>query len=272
MSHRLVSFAGPTRSLVVATTVVGIVAFTWPFLVERHAALTAGHGQAATWVFAALVPLLVLLAVAELRAGTMDVKTVALLAILAAGGAALRVVGAGIPGGEPLFALVVVAGRSLGRGFGYLYGATVLVTSALVTGFIGPWLPFQMIAFAWIGYLAGCLPRCTGTVEVAVLTAFGAAVGFAYGALLDLWFWPFQAGAASRLSFVPGGGLHVNLSHFATFYATTSLGFDTAQAVTNAVLLALAGPTLLAVLARATRRGAFGATAAFAPPVPGGAA
>ena len=114
--HRLVRLSPMSSVLLWCTTAVGIVAFTWPFFIQPHSGLSFAHGQGATWVFAALLPLLLLLGVAELRDGTLDVKTVALLAILAAVGAVLRIVGSGSPGGEPLFALIIISGRSMGRG------------------------------------------------------------------------------------------------------------------------------------------------------------
>ena len=261
--HRLVQLSPMSSVLLWCTTAVGIVAFTWPFFIDPHAGLSFAHGQGATWVFAALLPLLLLLGIAELRDGTLDVKTVALLAILAAVGTVLRIVGSGIPGGEPLFALIIISGRSLGRGFGYLYGATVLVASALATGFVGPWLPFQMVACAWVGAGAGCLPALAGRSERFVLAAYGAISALAYGAVMDLWFWPYQAGTASSVSFVAGAGLSANLHRFATFYLTTSLGFDLLQAVTNVVLLLVFGSALLTALDRAGRRAAFGATPTF---------
>ena len=96
-----------------------------------------------------------------------------------------------------------------------------------------------------------------------MLAAYGAVSALAYGAVMDLWFWPYQAGTGSSVSFVAGAGLSVNLHRFATFYLTTSLGFDLLQAVTNVVLLLVFGSALLTALDRAGRRAAFGATPTF---------
>ena len=49
------------------------------------------------------------------------------------------------------------------------------------------------------------------------------------------------------------------------FDATTSLGWDTGRAITNAVLLLLAGAPVLAALRRAARRASFGAPVIFLP-------
>jgi energy-coupling factor transport system substrate-specific component len=82
---------------------------------------------------------------AELAEGGLDAKAVAMLGVLTAVGAALRPLGTGIAGFEPVFFLLVLAGRVHGPGFGFVLGSTTLFASALVTGGVGPWLPFQML-------------------------------------------------------------------------------------------------------------------------------
>ena len=56
--------------------------------------------------------------------------------------------------------MLVLGGRVFGRGFGFVLGAVTLFVGALLTGGVGPWLPFQMLGAAWVGFFAGCLPRC----------------------------------------------------------------------------------------------------------------
>ena len=82
-----------------------------------------------------------------------------MLGVLSAIGAALRPLGAGMAGIETVFFLLVLAGRVYGPGFGFVLGTTTLFASALLTGGVGPWLPFQMLAAAWVGLGAGLLPR-----------------------------------------------------------------------------------------------------------------
>jgi energy-coupling factor transport system substrate-specific component len=266
MRRSIVALSGRTVLLLVLTSVIGAAAFLWPLFVSYNSPLLAAHGHVATWAFTVLIPLLLAVAVAEVRDGILDVKTVALLAILVAIGTVLRVVGSGIIGGEPLFALLILAGRGLGRGFGFLYGATVLLCSALATGFIGPWLPFQMIACAWLGFACGCLPTVSERAEKFLLAGVGAVAALCYGSLLDLWFWPFQTGLSSGISFLPGGSVALNLSHFFVFDLTTSLGFDLLQAGTNVALLLVFATPVLRALDRMARRAAFGVSATFLPP------
>ena len=100
----------------------------------------------------------------------------------------------------------MLAGAAFGPRFGLLLGLCAMAVSAVVTGGIGPWLPFQMLALAWMGAGAGLLGRVTtppaAVVEVVVLAAYGWVWGFLYGAIMNLWFWPFARGGA--LDWHPG--------------------------------------------------------------------
>jgi len=173
--------------------------------------------------------------------------------------------GAGSAGVELVFFLLVLAGRVFGPGFGFVLGATTLFASALITGGVGPWLPYQMLGAAWVGLGAGLLPRARGRVEIALLAAYGAVAGLAYGWLLNFSFWPFAIGSGTGLSFVPGAPALENLHRFALFSLATSLGWDLGRALTNAVLIAVTGTAVLGALRRVARRAAFDATAQFTP-------
>lgn len=100
-----------------------------------------------------------------------------------------------------------------------------------------------------------------------MLSAYGALAGLVYGAVMDLWFWPFQTtGLAPGIAYDPAADAATNLSHFAAFYLATSLGFDVPRAVANAVLVAVAGGPVLAAIRRAARRAAFGSRPARGAP------
>ena len=263
----------PRSSLLVAvTSAVGAAAFLWPFLLHGTSAAAQAHAADAPWIFMAVLPLLLAVVLAELSEGALDAKAVAVLGILAACGAALRIPSPGVAGFEPVFFLHIPAGRVLGRGFGFVLGALTIVASALVTGGVGPWLPFQMFGAAWIGFGAGCLPPARGRREIVLLAAYAAGAGLAYGALLNLWFWPFGAGTSSPFAYVAGAGVLANLHRFALFDLTTSLGFDIPRAATTAVLVLVLGAPVLAALRRVCRRAAFDALVEFDPLAPAAAA
>ena len=249
-----------TRPAVVLTiaSMAGLATFFWPLVI---AAPTSGN-TGAPFVFLAILPVLVVVGVAELSSGGLDSKAVAVLGVLAAVGAALRPLGAGTAGLETVFFLLVLAGRVFGPGFGFLLGATTLFASALLTAGVGPWLPFQMIAAAWVGLGAGLLPgrgRLRGRAEIVVLCVYGAVSAQVYGLLMNLSGWPYGlAGTGTELSYVPGSGPVENLHRFLIYSVTTSsLGWDLGRAITNVVLIALVGPAVLAALRRAARRARF---------------
>ncbi len=238
-------------------SLVGIVGFCWPLLIHGQAGTNLAHSADAPWIFIAVLPLLLAVVLSELAEGSLDAKAIALLGILAACGAALRVPSPGVAGFEPVFFLLIPAGRVLGRGFGFVLGAITIAASALITGGVGPWLPFQMFGAAWMGFGAGCLPPARGRFEILMLAGYAAVAGLAYGTLINLWFWPFGAGTTTSFSFVPGSGFAHNLHSFVFFDLTTSLGFDIPRALTNGVLVLVLGRPVLAALRRASRRAAF---------------
>ncbi len=240
----------------------GLAAFLWPLLAERGAAL---QSTSAPLVFALLLPVLLAVVLAELSDGGMDTKALAMLGVLSAIGAALRPLGAGTAGVETVFFLIVLAGRVFGPGFGFVLGATTLFSSALLTGGVGPWLPFQMLGAAWVGLGAGLLPRVRGRAELLLLAVYAAVSSLLFGALLNLSFWPFMLGSSNQLSFDPAAGPLENLHTFALFTMATSLGWDLGRGLTTIVLVLLAGPAVLAALRRASRRAAFTAPVTFTP-------
>jgi energy-coupling factor transport system substrate-specific component len=255
--HRPAIRLGRRSSVLLAvTSAFGVVAFGWPLLIHRAAGPDAAHSGDAPWIFVALVPLLLAIVVAELSEGGIDAKAIALLGILAACFSALRIASPGIDGFEPEWFLLILAARVFGRGFGFVFGAVALFSSALITGGIGPWLPFQMIAAAWIGFGAGCLPPARGRAERTELALYGVVAALVYGALVNFWFWPF-VGGSTTYAFVPGAGVLTNLHRFFFFDLTTSMGFDLTRAVTCAVLILVLGRPVLAALRRASRRAVF---------------
>jgi len=255
---------GPRAALVLAiASAVSLALFCWPLVLRPPDGFA--HSQDAPFVFVGVLPALIAVVLAELGERGIDGKTMAMLGVCSAVGAALRPLGAGTAGVETVFFLLVLAGRVYGPGFGYVLGATTLFGSALLTGGVGPWLPFQMMAASWVGLGAGFLPRARGRSEIVMLAAYGAVSAYAYGFLMNLWSWPFTLGADTQLSYVPGGAVLENLHRFFLYTVTTSsFGWDTGRAVTNCIAILVLGPAVLAVLRRAAHRAAFDASVTFA--------
>lgn len=236
-------------------SIIGIGAFCWPLIIPADNAL--GHSREAPWLFCLLLVLVLAIVFVELGEDGLDSKAVAMLGVLAAVGAAVRAMGAGTAGIETVFFLIILSGRVFGPGFGFCVGATTLFSSALLTGGVGPWLPYQMLGSAWVGMGAGLLPRVRGRAELVLVALYGAIAGLAYGLILNLSFWPFSLGSDTELSFQPGDAVLSNLRRVVAYSLATSLGWDIGRAITTALLILLTGPVLLATLRRAARRARF---------------
>lgn len=248
--------------VLVLVSIAGLAMFCWPLL-TRHAATDTAHVTDAPIIFAVTLPLLVVVVLAEFADGGMDSKALAMLGVLSAVDAALRPTGGGTGGIETVFFLLILAGRVFGPGFGFVLGCTSLFASALLTAGVGPWLPFQMLCSAWIGMGAGLLPRrVRGRREIVMLVGYGVLVAYLFGALMNLYGWPFLAGTDisghANLAYVPGDSLWSNLHRFLVYTLVTSTGgWDTGRAITNAIAIALLGRPVLTLLRRAARRASY---------------
>ncbi|KXZ60795.1 putative HMP/thiamine import ATP-binding protein YkoD [Microbacterium laevaniformans] len=234
----------------VAANVVAAAAFLWPLAAT---ALPAQAQAAVGPIALALAPLAMLTVLAALDTTVRSAQTLALLAVLAAIGAAVRIASTGVGGVEALFVLLILAGRAYGARFGLLLGAASVGLSALLWGGVGPWLPFQMFACAWVAAGAGLLPRrVRGGAEIAMLVGYGAAAAYAFGLIMNMWFWPFAVGAGTSISYVPGAPLPQNLGAFLVYSLVTStLSWDTVRALTTIIGICLVGRAVLRSLRRA---------------------
>ena len=247
---------------------IGVLAFIYPFLVEiPRQPYGQAHSQDAPLVTIALVGLAVVALLVELQGREISARTVALLGVLVAIASVLRFIENAVPGPggfSPIFAPIILAGYVFGSRFGFLMGAFTLLTSALITGGVGPWLPYQMFTAGWTGMTAGWLshmvhrvlhpaPRVKEKLEFVILCVFGFVWGLLYGAIVNLWFWPWAVGAPEQ-TWTPGTGLWETLRRYGAFYLVTSLVWDMARAVGNVALLLLLGPATLRALSRFRQR------------------
>jgi energy-coupling factor transport system substrate-specific component len=280
---------------------VGVLAFIYPFFMTTAAAAPDGvaHSQDAPLVTAALVGLSVIALLVELQGRSLSAKTVAMLGVLVAVTSVLRFleVAFPMPGGfSPIFAPIIIAGYVFGGRFGFLMGTFTLLASALITGGVGPWLPYQMFTAGWAGLTAGWLRQIehastrfwstpttglsvdagTGAgssrrqgpgsalsatrdtqqvspARILILCIFGFVWGLLYGAIVNVYFWPFAVGPVEQ-AWAPGIGLGETLARYGTFYAVTSLAWDLARAVGNVALILVLGAPMIKTLERFRRR------------------
>lgn len=243
-----------TRSAIAlgVAALMGVIAFAWPLVVHPTSAVSGS--PLTPLIFALTIPVIVAVVLVQLSESELDAKALAMLGVMTAVVAAVRPLGAGTAGVETVFVPIVLAARVFGPGFGFVLGNTGLFVSALLTAGVGPWLPFQMLAAAFIGLFAGILPPAKGWREVALLIGYALPMGFAFGWLTDFAYWPFALGNDSQLGYDPSASALTNLHHFVLFNLATSMGWNLMRSLTTAVLLAILGPALLRVLRRAARR------------------
>ena len=243
----------------VLVNLCGVVAFVWPFLAAQISPTHQRTTVAETpWLMAAIVPLLIAVAISEARQGGLDSKSIALLGMLAAITAVMRLP-ISFAGANLIFFLPMVAGVVFGSSFGFMLGAIGMGASALITGGIGPWLPFQMFAVGWVGMGAGCLDSLIQRVERpwmkrGILAIYGAIAAIGFGFIINLYFWPVVTSGSAPMSWTPGLGVAQTFQHYMAFYLFTSFGWDFIGAIANVTVMATLGLPAMTLLARSKMR------------------
>ena len=264
---------------------IGVLAFIYPFLAPS----LETRANDAPLALTALVALCFVVLLLEAQGQSVNAKFVALLGILVSMNAVLRFLEVAIPGPggfSPTFFLIVLTGYVYGGRFGFLMGALTLLVSALVTGAVGPWLPYQMFTASWVGMSAPlCRPlvrlgkfalsSCSSDFsrwkrlksllptgfsrlqfEIIVLACFAGLWGLLYGGITNVSFWPYASGPTDQY-WQAGISLSDTLRRYAAFYVTTSLAWDAMRALGNVLLILAFGAPTLRVLRRFQRRFAF---------------
>lgn len=228
-------------------SITSLLAFLWPFL--------SSSSKSGIFFFLSSLLSLVLLFIIIGRA-KIDPKSIALLAVLSSIIAALRPLGAGAAGIEPMWFLLILSSYVFGSSFGFLLGAISMLLSAFLTGGFGPWLPYQIFAAAWIGTIAGAMPKLK-RLEIPVLVICSLVTAELFGLLMDLQFWPYAIGPKTQLSYLPDAALKENLHRFLTYHFTTSMAWNFPRAIFTALLIIIAGPGVLLTLKRSARKASF---------------
>ena len=239
--------------MIAVVSVAGLLLFLWPFL---GLGLTP-EAPALSLTLASVAGL----ALMEVGARRLDSGRLALLAALAAIDAALRLAMVnGVAGFSPIFFLVLAAGYEFGPSYGFLVGSFSLLVSAVVTGGVGPWLPYETFAVGWVGLSAGVAGSIVRGVrparrswlpsrlDIGVLVGVAFVSGFAYGALTDVYGWVAFYRGVENVGWIPGLSPAQTLAQFGRYYVLTSVAWDSFRAVGNGVaVLALGAPVLMAL-------------------------
>ncbi len=254
-------------AIYLAASISGVLVLLYPLLLPGKV-VQSGFGAVGTGqvpiMLTFLLGLCLLVLLFEAQGPMVNTKLIALLGILVAINSALRFIETAIPGPggfTPIFFLIILVGYVFGGRVGFLMGALTLLVSALITGGVGPWLPAQMFTAGWVGLstpllrplvkaVSGRISHAGGsnpTYELLLLAGFGLVWGFSYGAIMNLWQWPYIAGPQSQ-SYAAGMAIGTTLQHYLAFYMVTSLVWDAVAALGNmALILAFGAPTLRAL-------------------------
>jgi len=245
--------------MIALASVVGLAVYLYPFALPTIHQTASGSTRAgeAPIVLCGLILLClaaILREIDPMRHGEGAARIVALLASMVAIGAIARLIPSFL-GASPIFLLVILGGYVFGPAFGFQLGALTLAVSAFLTGGIGPWVPYQMLGVGWVGMFAGLLPKpARQERQLAILAGYGVVSGLIFGALLNLWFWPFAApgggDVSPGLSWSPDLSLAEALGRYLRFYVVTSLWFDIFRSIGNMVLILALGRPILGTLER----------------------
>jgi energy-coupling factor transport system substrate-specific component len=242
---------------------LGVVSFAYPFWLPAAQLAQSDSfvaGTAAPFLTLILLTLCLLALLVEAQGEATSAKFVATLGILVAVTSVLRFIEVAIPGPggfSPIFVPIILAGYVFGARFGFLMGSLTLLASALITGGVGPWLPFQMFTAGWVGLTAGWLPHLKRPyLELALLSFFSLLWGIAYGAVMNVYFWPYIIGEAA-VSWQPGAGWQRAVAGYLAFYVATSLLWDLARGVGNVLFILAVGLPALRALVRFRNRFSF---------------
>jgi energy-coupling factor transport system substrate-specific component len=158
----------------------------------------------------------------EFESAAMGSKEIALIAMLGAISAAVRIPFAAIPSVQPSTYIIICSGYVFGPLAGFMVGAVTALVSNLFLG-QGPWTPYQMLAWGLVGVCAALMRRFKASLIW--LVPFGILWGYLYGWIMNTWFWVSFAYPLTFKTFL--------------FYQTTSFWFDTFHALGNAIFLAV---------------------------------
>ncbi|MCD6453497.1 MAG: ECF transporter S component [Dehalococcoidales bacterium] len=188
-------------------------------------------------VSAILVGLAIIAFFAEFEGKRVSSKEIALVGMLGTVSAVLRIPFAAMPSVQPCTALIICSGYVFGPLVGFMVGAITALVSNFFLG-QGPWTLYQMFAWGMAGVTAAYLRRFN--LDRRGLIAFGIFWGYAFGAIMNMWFWASFIYPLTLKTFIVA--------------QLNSVWFDTAHAVGNAILLGVLGNKTIAILERFRKR------------------
>lgn len=161
----------------------GILCILIPAVVLCGAILFQGKQYA--WISLCIVIFACISVMLTFEKGKSDTKKLILVAVMTALSVVGRLLFAPIPGFKPVTAVVVITAMYFGSEAGFVTGALSAVISNFYFG-QGPWTPFQMFVWGFIGLLAGLLAKPLKKNKL-ILLLYGVFAGIVFSLLMDIW-------------------------------------------------------------------------------------
>ena len=114
---------------------------------------------------------------------TAEIVIIAVMVAIASIG---RVIFYPLPAFKPVTAIIILTAMYFGSEAGFVTGSL----TALVSGIFylqGPWVPFQMLVWGIIGFIAGLLQKKNLLSKKLPLCAYGVISGAMFSLIMDIW-------------------------------------------------------------------------------------
>lgn len=157
------------------------------------------------------------------------------IAILSALASCGRMLFAAVPSVQPASCIVMICGMIYGAGGGLLCGAVTALLSSLLTS-VGPWTAWQALLWGLMG-MTGAVVSGWRSVPLGLI---GAAWGFVFGWVMNLWYFTMGAIPFTAAAFLAA--------------CAASFPFDLAHALTNWAILTFFGRYLTNLIKRLDSR------------------
>ncbi len=118
--------------------------------------------------------------------GKTGARELVVIAAMTAISVAGRLIFAPLPGFKPVTAIVIITAIAYGAQAGFLTGALSAIVSNIFYG-QGPWTPFQMFAWGFLGLAAGLIFKRGNKPNAVLLIVIGVVGGITFSVMMDVW-------------------------------------------------------------------------------------
>ena len=118
--------------------------------------------------------------------GKRSARELTVIAVMSAISVLGRIIFTPLPGFKPVTAVVIITGIAFGPQAGFITGSMSAIVSNIFFG-QGPWTPFQMFIWGFIGLLSGLLFYNKKVPNFLLLIFIGIFGGVLYSLMMDIW-------------------------------------------------------------------------------------